>query len=186
MRIYLLSALITAAAASFTGCVRPVDVHTANLPTAPFAQYHTFSFADPEGSPAGYRPSPRSAEVQRRLKPLIVTVLQEKGYALAPGKGDFVLAYGSGRREGEIYHPVRAHDWLDEDEVDDFIEGSLVIDVFDGSNDGQIWHGASRAGINPDKIDPKQLDRSVRLLLLAYPNAKALGSDGGTGGSVDP
>jgi hypothetical protein len=91
----VLSGLVTSGAAGLVGCVRPVEVHSASLPTAPFGQYHTFSFADPEGAPEGYRMSPRSAEVQRRLKPLFVTVLEQKGYTLATGKGDFVLAYGS-------------------------------------------------------------------------------------------
>jgi uncharacterized protein DUF4136 len=184
MRVTLVLVLGTFAllGAHLVACVRPIDIHTANLPTAPFAQYHTFSFGDAEGSPQGYKMSPRSVEVQRRLKPIIAGVLQEKGYTPAPGKGDFVVAYGSGRREGDVFHPEKSHDWLDENEDDDFVEGSIVLDVFDGSNDGQVWHGATRAGINPEKIDAAQLDRSVRLLLAHYPAAVLPTTDGGAGG----
>jgi hypothetical protein len=167
----VLSGLVSSGVAGLVACVQPVGVHTASLPTAPFGRYHTFSFADPEGAPEGYKMSPRSEEVQRRLKPLLVAVLQQKGYTLATGKGDLVLAYGSGRRERVIQHSDPSHDWLDEDEEDDFTEGSIVLDVFDGSNDGQVWHGATRAGINPDRIDQAQLERSVRRLLAKYPSA---------------
>jgi hypothetical protein len=163
--------LICASAAVVISCVRPIDVHTASLKTAPFDRYRTFSFAAPEGSPSGYRVSTRSAEVRLRVKPLIVAELQQKGYALAPAKGDFVIAYGTGRREVDLRHPGPAHDWLDENEDDDFTEASIVIDVFDGSNDGQVWHGATRAGIDPDRVDQAQLERSVRLILAPYPAA---------------
>jgi len=175
MRTALFCALmgwVTSGTMGSVACVRPVEVHTASLPTAPFGQYHTFSFAAPEGAPDGYEMSPRSAEVQQRLRPLFVAALQEKGYTLATGKGDFVLAYGSGRRERVILHRERSYDWLDEDEEDDFTEGSIVLDVFDGSNDGQVWHGATRAGIDPDRIDEAQLTRSVGLLLANYPSAR--------------
>jgi uncharacterized protein DUF4136 len=165
-----LCALLSAGASGAISCVKEVQAHSASLRTAPFARYHTFSFADAEGSPAGYAVSPRSAEVQRRIKPLIVAVLEEKGYTPATGKGDFVVAYGSGRREVTTRHSGPAKpEWLDEDEEEDFVEGSIVIDVFDGTNDGQVWHGASRAEINPEKIDPGQLERSVRKVLAPYP-----------------
>ena len=162
---------VASGAAGMIACVQPVGVHTASLKTAPFGSYRTFSLADPEGPPEGYKMSPRSAQVQRRLRPLIEAELQAKGYSLATGKGDFVVAYGSGRREVSIRHPQRAP-WSDEDENEDFVEGSVVIDVFDGSNDGQVWHGATRAQIDPDKIDQAQLERTVRLLLATYPAAR--------------
>jgi hypothetical protein len=168
---WVLTGLVTFGATGLVACVQPVGVHTASLPTAPFGRYRTFSFAAAEGAPEGYRLSPRSAEVQRQLKPLLIAELQQKGYTLATGKGDFVLAYGSGRRERVIRHSEPSHDWLDEDEENDFIEGSIVLDIFDGSNDGQVWHGATRAGIDPNSIDQAQLERSVRLLLEEYPSA---------------
>jgi Domain of unknown function (DUF4136) len=168
---WALAGLVASGVMGPLACARPVEVHSATLLTAPFGKYHTFSFAAPEGAPEGYQLSPRSAEVQRRLRPLLVAALQEKGYTLAAGKGDFVVAYGSGRRDRVIRHPERSYDWLDEDEEDDFIEGSIVLDVFDGANDGQVWHGASRAGINPDRIDEAQLGRTVRMLLANYPSA---------------
>jgi hypothetical protein len=175
---FLLSVLLAAGAVELTACTRPVTVHNASLPTAPFAKYRTFSFGDPEGSPQGYKVSPRSAEVQRRLKPIITAVFQEKGYSLATGKGDFVIAYGSGRRDAAILHRARSHDGMEEDEEDDFVEGSIVLDVFDGLNDGQVWHGATLAGINPEHVDPVQLERSVKLLLARYPSATIHATEG--------
>jgi hypothetical protein len=167
----LVVALALSVTAGVVSCAPTIAVHTASLKTAPFDHYRTFSFAQSEGSPEGYKLSPHSAEVQSRLKPLITGVLQQKGYALAPGKGDFVVAFGSGRRSVEIRHPAPAHDWLDENEDDDFTEGSIVIDMFDGSNDGQVWHGATRTDVSPDRVDPAQVERSVQEVLAPYPAA---------------
>jgi hypothetical protein len=165
-------------AATLGSCAPNVELHTSSLTTTPFARYRTFSLGDPEGAPEGYTTSRRSEDVRRRLGPLIITVLQEKGYKLATGKGDFIVTYGSGRRNATILHPERSFDLADENHEDDFVEGSIVLDVFDGANDGQVWHGATRAGINPEMIDQSRLERSTRLLLGRYPSATVPPIDG--------
>jgi hypothetical protein len=145
-------------------------VHMAINPAASFNHYRTYSFGPAEGPPAGYKTSPRSDELQRRLLSLIATDLEKKGYAPAAGKGDVVIMFGSGRRE------VATHDesditaeWIPDDENADFVEGSLVIDAFDGAKGTKVWHGASLAKINPDKLDEQRLRRSVDELVAAFP-----------------
>lgn len=83
-------------------------------------------------------------EVQRRLQPLIAAALTKKGYAPASGKGDVIIAFGSGVRgvstsPPQAAPPPKLHEanvsvgWLPDDEDADFVEGSLVIDAFDGA-----------------------------------------------------
>lgn len=156
------------------GTSAPSDgVHTAVNPAASFSRYRTFSFGPSEGPPAGYQTAARTAEVQRRLRPLIAAALIQKGYSEASATGDLVIMFGSGRRE-VVTHEVSSVSagWLPDDENADFIEGSLVIDAFDGASLQRVWHGASRvADINPDRIDDQRLQRSVQQLITAFPAA---------------
>ena len=151
-----------------------MNMHTATNPGALFELYRTFSFGPSEAAPVGYQTSARAAEVQRRLQRLIAAALTQKGYVPATGKGDVFIMFGSGVRDTSTHEAsdVGAA-WLPDDENADFVEGSLVIDAFDGSAGHKIWHGASRANINPDRIDDPLLQRSVRELLSSFPEAKS-------------
>ena len=55
---------------ALASCAAPT-IRTAINPTATFDRYQTFSMGPPEGAPKGFTASPQSAEVQRRLRPLI-------------------------------------------------------------------------------------------------------------------
>jgi hypothetical protein len=161
-----------AVAVAISSCAEGVVVHTAANPGASFEQYRSFSFGPAEGPPGGYHMSARSQEVQRRLQPVIASTLQQRGYAPASGKGDFFIMYGSGRREVARHEESAvADEWLPDDESADFVEGSVVIDAFDGATGRRIWHGASQAQIDPDHVDDGLLGRTVGALLGSFPRA---------------
>jgi hypothetical protein len=162
-------------------------MHTATNPAATFDRYRTFSFGPSEGAPVGYHVAARSAEVQSRLQPLIAAALTHKGYVLASGKGDVYIMYGSGQRDLSTSEPsddIRSRNvtvgagWSPDDETADFVEGSLVIDAFDGAERKWVWHGASRGTINPDRIDDQQLQRAVEALIASFPTQKTSGQGG--------
>ena len=160
-----------------SGCTQEsLNVHTATNPGANFEQYRTFSFGPAEGPPKGYQTSPQSAEVQRRIVPLIAADLTERGYTQAPAgaKADFFIMCGSGRRASAVHETSDiTNAWLPDDEEADFVEGSLVIDAFDTSTGGRVWHGASQSQIDPGHIDDDLLQRSVAKLLQSFPSAAA-------------
>ena len=161
-----------AAPALFTTAAN-ANLHTAANPGASFEAYRTFSFGPFEGAPNVYQTSVRSAEVQRRLQPFIAAALAQKGYVPAAGKGDLFVVFGSGVLDvsTDEISEIGA-EWLPDDEDADFVDGSLVIDAFDGGGGHEIWHGASRANIDPDRIDDPLLQRSVRELLSSFPKAR--------------
>lgn len=181
MRTLLCFVLLASAACAGSSDVSAVSVpltttgasvHAAQNPNAAFDRYMTFTFGSAEGPPVGYQTSARTAEVRRRLQPLITAALEQKGYTPATsGKGDIVIMFGSGRREVQIHESSDdiAGEWMPDDENADFTEGSLVIDAFDGNKGGKIWHGASHANINPDQIDDKNLQHSVQELIAKFP-----------------
>jgi len=155
------------------------NMHAATNPAASFDAYRSFSFGSAEGARGGYPMPARSVEVQRRLQPLIAAMLTQKGYVPATGKGDLSIQFGSGLRD--VSSPETrdlAGGWLPDDENADFVEGSLVIDAFDGAGGNRVWHGAMRANINPDRIDDVQLQRSVQDLLSLFPEPKASAASG--------
>jgi hypothetical protein len=90
--------VIVLTALALAACAQPSTVHTVSNPEASFDHYRTFSFGAAEGLPRGYATSPWSAEMRRRIQPLIVAALTQRGYSLASGKGDLVIRFGSGRR----------------------------------------------------------------------------------------
>ncbi|MGO8992240.1 MAG: DUF4136 domain-containing protein [Polyangiaceae bacterium] len=152
-------------------------IHTMINPAASFDRYRTFSFGPEEGPPVGYRTAARSVDVRRRLRPLITAALTERGYVAANAnaneKADFVVMYGSGLRDSSVHEESSVSaEWLPDDENADFVEGSLVIDAFDGTKGNRVWHGASRANINPDQLYDERLQRVVRELISAFPAAR--------------
>lgn len=149
-------------------------VHTATNPSASFDRYRTFSFGPAEGAPPGYETSPRYVEVQRRIHQLIANELTAKGYKPAAEAGDFFVMFGAGRREVSTHTTSSiSAEWLPDDENADFVEGAIVIDIFDTAHGTKVWHGASRANIDPEHIDPALIQRAVHGLLGPFPAATA-------------
>ena len=166
MRHLALVALVALAA-----CNSP-SVRTAVNPTASFDRYQTFSMGSPEEPPKGFQTSAQSAEMRRRLQPLIAAALEQRGYAPATGKGDFVILFGSGRREVSIHETSEiSAGWSPPDENADFLQGSVVVDAVDGNSGTVVWHGRSRVPVVPDRIEEKTLVRSVQSLLASFPKA---------------
>lgn len=167
--------VIVLTALALAACAQPLTVHTVSNPEASFDHYRTFSFGAAEGLPRGYATSPWSPETRRRIQPLIVAALTQRGYALASGKGDLVIRFGSGRRvvavqeatppEGEQSEVESPH--FDYDEVD----RAMVIEAFDASSGVRVWHGSSRAEIDPDRVNQALVQRSVSALLAGFPSA---------------
>jgi hypothetical protein len=175
--------LLALASATFAiACASTINVHSIVLLSPDSAQYQTFSFGAraPEGVPDNYQASPRTEEVQRRAQLLVAGLLQERGYVQKPYGGDFVVRIASGRRAREelravpIPHPEPTGPaWFEEHEEEDFVEGILVIDVFDGKSQQALWHGAARVEIDSDKIDDQLLRRATSKVLAAFPWSRA-------------
>jgi len=155
------------------GCSQ-VQSHGEFVPAAPFAQFTTFSFASNEGPPGGYHLSKRSLVVVEQMKPLVAAELEKKGYVRAhEGEvGDIIIAVGAGRRESEEHVHVNWHITEltgEEFEDRDFVEGGIVIDAYDKSG-GQIWHGAARTAIDPQKPDVNLVRDAVADVLKRFPS----------------
>ncbi len=162
-------------AASLTGLActpAPIEVHTGALDTAPYAQFHTFALAPIKGGIVGYTTTARSERVINLMKPAVTAVLVRKGYTLAAEtESDLVIVCSAGRRDTEEHRelPRRMAQITGEQYEDrDFVEGGLVIDVFDKTG-GQVWHGAAQTEIDPQKPDDARVRTVVEHVLEKFP-----------------
>ena len=170
--ILLRAALLLVTSLPVCACYAPIQSHGEYLHTAPFAAYHTFSFATAQGAPEGYETTARSAQIAEAMKPLVAEALEARGWVQAPpGEGDIIVACGAGRRDTSRSHRVPWRVSLvtgETSEEHDFVEGGIVVDAFDKSG-GQIWHGAARTEIDPAKPSLDRLRLAVDAALVHFP-----------------
>jgi hypothetical protein len=121
-----------------------------------------------------FTPSPQSSLVRQHVEQMTGTVLVAKGYAPVSVAGtppDMAIRVSAGRREREIRRPVRVRpDWLVEDESEDFVEGSFVIDAFDAATDQLLWHGSARLEVEPATVNEERLRRAANAVLTSFPS----------------
>ncbi len=157
-----------------TSDLPPASIHTAASPNAPFGRYRTFSFEAPMGAPEGYTLTARSIEVQQKMRPLVARALLDKGYVEVAEGADFIVTHGAGRRDavGTRQLSRRAVALMGENEQERaFLEGSLVIDVYDRATHDQVWHGAATAEINTSGINEARLADTVGRIMAEFPPA---------------
>ena len=173
-RLLVLAALACSTCVVACTSLPPPTIHTAAAPDAPFGRYRTFSFVTPQGAPPGYTAGPRSVEVQQKMRPLIAAALKDKGYREVAEGGDFLVTHGAGRRDATGTRKLsrRAVALMGETEQErTFLEGSLVIDVYDGITLQQVWHGAATAEIDTSGVNEQRLTQTVQNVMAAFPAA---------------
>jgi hypothetical protein len=137
-------------------------VATFASPHASFASYHTFSFGLSDQPKAGYEVTPRSLEVQRRLRPVVLEALQGRGYLEDQTKSDFIVKLTAGT--GAIPNPSVEHA-----PPTGLARGFIGIDVYDASTGTEVWQGSAFAEIDPEKIDDTLLKMGVAHMLSDFP-----------------
>jgi hypothetical protein len=149
------------------------QVRTERSAATDFSSYRTFTFRLAGQPSAPFKVSARAFEVERRMRPLIVAGLAQKGYTEAVGqtKPDFVIAFASGYSE----EPTRATSpaqgggpgLADGVPID---RGEIVIDAFDSSNDTQVWHGTAETEVDHNNINDALLQAAVQRTLASFPS----------------
>jgi Domain of unknown function (DUF4136) len=137
-------------------------------PHASFTSYRTFSFGLSDQPKSGYEVTARSLEVQRRLRPLVQQVLQERGYLEDAAKGDLVVKLATGT--GAVPNRTAEHAI-----ATGLAQGFIGIDIYDGSTGGEVWQGSAFAEIDPDKVDDSLLKMGVSHMLADFPARSAAG-----------
>jgi len=143
----------------------PSTARSVSAASAPFASYHTFSFANADAPRAGYEVSPHSLEVQQHLARLVEAGLVERGYLKSAEGGDFMVKLASGTA-------LRTSP-LGERNVTRTPQGFIGIDVYDKATGAEVWQSTAFAEISLETIDDELLQRGVTRMLASFPKQGA-------------
>jgi len=142
------------------GATPPPEHASASAVAAPhvsFSDYHTFGFGTAAAPRPGYEVTPRSLEVQQRLRSVVKGVLEARGFAEVTEKPDMTIKLAAGSGSGEATYREEGP-----------AVGFIGIDVFSASSGNQIWQGAAFAEVDPTKIDDALLQRGVQHMLQGF------------------
>jgi len=140
-------------------------VQTVAAASAPLAQYRTFSFGLTEDPPAGYQVSPRSLEVEHRMRDLVGSALEHKGYVEVTAKPDFLVRFAAGTVRIDP-GPVTEENT----DVTPYTLRQIDIDIYDASTKTEVWQGAATSKVAINKyVDKSLLQRDVQAALASLP-----------------
>jgi hypothetical protein len=165
---FLLAVAVTACQATTSGTSTSSQVQAVSADNANFAPYRTFGFRLSEAPPAPYEASPRSFEVERRVREMVAAELGRKGYTEAGTNPDFLVRLSSGIAKQEKAQPTTTSG-ANENDPQTVTAGEIVVDAFDRSTSQQVWHGTARAEIDPQRINEPALQAAVQQMLARFP-----------------
>ena len=160
------------AVAVLGGCHKTPDstmrVKTNSAVVSSVAQHRTYSHETAPVAPAGYAPTAFTPEVLEKVRRRIDVEMEKKGYVLVPS-GDLVVRISAGVRTVEDQPNGGANAAgapADRDQ-----HGALVVDIFDRSNEGHLFHGYARDEVHAD-ADEDQINRAVMQILEPLPTRR--------------
>jgi hypothetical protein len=169
MALALLGSLVACAAA--TPAPNHAVVSKVAAPDISFASYRTFSFGLAEPPRPGYEVTPRSLEVQSRLRALVKAALEERGLTETTDNGDVVVKLATGNGSGyQLRAASQGSTPIAPEREPGPVPavGFIGIDLYDRATGNQIWKGSAFAEIDPMKIDDALLRRGVDHMLAGF------------------
>jgi hypothetical protein len=168
MMLALLSPLVACGAAT-PAPNHAVASHVAP-PGASFESYQTFAFGPAEPPRAGYRVTPHSLEVQRRLGAVVKTALQDRGLTEATDHPDMVVKLATGNGFGYQLRPSQGFVGIPPERASGPVPnvGFIGINIYARASGSQIWQGSAFAEIDPTTIDDALLRVGVDHMLQGF------------------
>lgn len=140
------------------GCVQ-VQVTTRAEPGTDFSRFATYAQAPPPEAPL----------VGEAVRAEIDKVMQTKGYREAPiADADMVVAFhssGASRARRELSPDPDTNYYV----VENYIEGTLTIDVFERGGRKPVWHGVGKMDVDDERQAPRVAAEAVREILAEFP-----------------
>jgi len=172
-----------------------VSVRTTTAPDANLSSDRTFRFLTPAvhdvaANPADDRnPMFENSITGREVRHDIARRLEERGYVNAhEGSTDLTIAYYIGAKNrlqvtnydyGYPFWGWRGYRWgrgwgVGEREVTEWEEGTVIVDVLDGTGKRLLWRGVGKSQVPDDPQDyAKALNRSVSAIMSEFPDNAA-------------
>ena len=141
---------------------------------ADFSRFKTFAWLEQttmtEGKPQAIQ---QSGLLEARIKRAVNEGLTSKGLRLVESEPDLVIAYHIGVQDyTEIRRTGSGWGFDRHTRVDQFQEGTFILDLIDAGVDKLVWRGIAE-GVLDDYPSPEKMDREVNdmvsRLLNKYP-----------------
>ena len=169
-------ALVLAAALLVSACAYGPTVRTDFDPSANFQAYRTYSWVD-TAVPQGMNPL-----MFARVRSSIDQALAARGYSNVSA-GDFSIAFTIGDRDRiRVYEDPFYPGWgwggwghpYSYVDVDQYVERSVVIDIYDGRSRRPVWHGVGTHREYSDDVNYAKLDQAIVAALAKFPPQPAV------------
>lgn len=150
-------AAVAATVVLFPGTAPAQSIQTDYDRAYDFSRLKTYAFVEIARNPND--PLVVNPLNERRVRAALDSQLVLKGYVRdTTGKADFLVAYHAATRQR-----LSVQDWgygigrwgPRRVDVDQFTEGTLVVDFVDGASRQLIWRGSATGTISPKEADPK-------------------------------
>lgn len=153
-------------------------------PTASFSDYRSYTWA--ERTPTGDDdPHVYNDIVKSRVRSAVDQALAAKGYQKVASNPHFYVAWHGaieGRMSTTTIHDHYGYGWgwygpgmgvsTSRTYVNEWDEGTLLIDIIDASSDELVWRGSAQAEVNRTRSasdDQRRLNEIVAKLLEPFP-----------------
>ncbi len=183
----LLAAILVAAA---TAC-NPVHVRTTTAPDAHLANLRTFTIATPTMKKANAvsdnnDPMLSNSIANQALRQDLSTAFQAKGYTLTSESPSFAVAYyASAQQKLDVtdwdygyqywgYHRFWHGYGYPVETVQQYTEGTVIVDVIDPATKELLWRGQGKADVSQDPATyTTELAKTVQAIVAKFPAAGA-------------
>ncbi len=150
-----------------SACASGISVNSDFDPQANFSSYRTFA----------WMPLPRNTDyrlnndlVDGRIRSAIENQLQANGYQLGPAEGaDFKVGYHAaleGKMDVRTINTYYGYGWeqwstiSSQTYVDEYTEGTLVVDIVDAKSNELVWRGSGQGEVR-ERADPDERTRRI-------------------------
>ena len=169
-------ALVVLAAAAVSAC-SSISVATDHDESADFTKFRTYAWmpAAPDQPP----PFAGNTMVEKRVTAAIERELGVRGIQRDDASPSFLIAMHTLSRDvlnittwpswGYGWHDHHAGGWDDHVEVNQYTEGTLVLDFVRPGGDGLLWRGIARTVVDEHTGSPEFVNEVVGKLLADFP-----------------
>jgi len=155
------------------GCAGQVKTNISYDDTADFASYKTFAQAPPPSYAANL---PGYSEITgRNIQDRISMTLQQKGLEPAGmDEADLVVSFTLGGQQRQEAEYFTGWGWYGpgEFQTENYVEGSLVIQMGDRVRKQLVWHGYGTEDIFSEAGNEELIMKAVDAVLEKYPPAQ--------------
>ena len=185
IRTLSLSILTALSLTIFSGCETPVKVDSEVDPEANLASYETFGVLPMPNNIPGADPG-AVMRIRSTARETVVENLTSKGYReVSLEQADFAVNI-----TGKVVPKTDVTDWgysyaprtrwgyrypyygygTSNVTVDQYDEGSLIIEVFDNDRDEMVWVGWGTARTSSKGPDPEKVQQAITDILARFPS----------------